>query len=100
MEAKDVQDALRQVLDPELGINVVDLGLVYRVTVEAARVEVVMTMTSAACPLGGQLASTAKSVIQRCAPEGWNVEVRMVLEPAWHPGLMSDAARRQLGWTG
>lgn len=100
METKDVLEALRQVLDPELGINVVDLGLVYGVTVEGARVEVVLTMTSPACPLGGQLSSGAEAAVRRCVPEGFDVEVRMVLDPAWHPGLMSDAARRQLGWSG
>lgn len=100
METRDVLEALRQVLDPELGINVVDLGLVYGVTVEGARVEVVLTMTSPACPLGGQLSSEAEAAVRRCVPEGFDVEVRMVLDPAWHPGLMSDAARRQLGWSG
>jgi metal-sulfur cluster biosynthetic enzyme len=57
-----------------------------------------MTMTSAACPLGGQLASEAEAAVRRHAPEVRDVEVRLVLYPAWHPGLMSEAARRQLGW--
>lgn len=48
----DIREALRQVIDPELGLNIVDLGLVYRIEIEGARVRIVMTMTSPACPLG------------------------------------------------
>ena len=62
------------------------------------KVEVVMTMTSPACPLGGQLASEAEAAVRRSAPEVTEIDVRLVLFPPWHPGLMSDAARRQLGW--
>lgn len=100
VEAGAVTDALRDVLDPELGINVVDLGLVYGVTIEGDRVEVVLTMTSPACPLGGQLRSEAAAAVRRAAPAARHVDVRIVLDPPWHPGLMSAAARRQLGWSG
>jgi metal-sulfur cluster biosynthetic enzyme len=102
-ESKDpraarVRECLRQVNDPELGENVVDLGLVYQVSVEGERAEVVMTMTSPTCPLGELLASEARTAIRRGAPELEEVEVRIVLSPAWHAGLMSEAARRRLGW--
>jgi metal-sulfur cluster biosynthetic enzyme len=59
---------------------------------------VVMTMTSPTCPLGELLASEARTAIRRGVPELEEVEVRIVLSPAWHAGLMSEAARRRLGW--
>jgi metal-sulfur cluster biosynthetic enzyme len=95
----DVLAVLRQVLDPELGINVVDLGLVYDVAVEPDRVAVALTMTSPACPLGGQLKSEAEAALRRAAPGVAEVAVTLVLDPPWHPALMSEAARRQLGWS-
>ena len=97
LEAR-IRRGLGDVIDPELGVNIVDLGLVYRLDVAAEKVEVVMTMTSPACPLGGQLASEAEAAVRRHAPEVRDVEVRLVLYPPWSPDLMSDAARRQLGW--
>ena len=98
MDEREVLAALRQVLDPELGINVVDLGLVYDVAIDPGRIEVALTMTSPACPLGGQLKSEAEEALRRAAP-GRDVEVRLVLDPPWHPALMSEAAKRQLGWS-
>jgi metal-sulfur cluster biosynthetic enzyme len=93
-----VREGLRQVIDPELGVNIVDLGLVYRITVDDDLIEVVMTMTSPACPLGEHLTTEAEAAVRRCAPEVSRVDVQVVLFPPWHSGLMSDAAKRQLGW--
>jgi metal-sulfur cluster biosynthetic enzyme len=98
MDERDVLAALREVLDPELGIDVVDLGLVYDVAIAPGRVEVVLTMTSPACPLGDQLTGDAEAALRRAAP-GAQVSVRIALDPPWHPALMSDAARRKLGWS-
>jgi metal-sulfur cluster biosynthetic enzyme len=93
-----VEQALREVIDPEVGINIVDLGLVYRIAVEGARVEVTMTMTSPACPLGDYLSGEAERAIRAHVPAAEAVKVTIVLEPAWSPEKMSDTARRQLGW--
>lgn len=93
-----VRECLRQVDDPELGENVVDLGLVYRIAVEGSRVEVLMTVTSPTCPLGELLATEAAAAIRRRCPEFEEVDVRIVLFPPWHPGLISDDAKRRLGW--
>jgi metal-sulfur cluster biosynthetic enzyme len=93
----DVLAALREVVDPEVGINVVDLGLVYGVEVEDSRVRVRMTMTSPACPLGVHLTEEAASRIRRRAPGVGDVRVELVWDPPWHPGLMSEGARRALG---
>ena len=91
-----VRDALRQVMDPELGVNIVDLGLVYGLEIEGARVRVRMTMTSRACPLGEYIKGLADSEIKRRLHEVEEVEIDLVWEPKWHPGMMSDEARRQL----
>lgn len=91
-----VRDALREVIDPELGINIVDLGLVYDVEIDDARIQVLMTMTTPACPLGGYLQDLAASTIQSRVPGARDVVVTLVWDPAWDPGMMSAEARRQL----
>jgi len=91
-----VRQALSEVIDPELGVNIVDLGLVYGIEVHEARVRVVMTMTSPACPLGDYLKDLVDAAIKRRVPGVQEVEIVLVWEPAWDPDRMSDAARRQL----
>lgn len=93
-----VWDALRTVIDPEIGINVVDLGLVYGVEIAANRVHVTMTMTTQACPLHAYLTEAAETAIGAAAPEAEAVQVDMVWDPPWNPSLMSDDARQRLGW--
>ncbi len=90
-------NALRQVIDPEVGINVVDLGLVYAVQVENDRVAVRMTLTAPGCPMGAQLLEEVDQALQREFP-GLQVQVELVWEPQWSPDCMSEAAKRQLGW--
>lgn len=90
-------EQLRGVLDPELGVNIVDLGLVYGVAAEAGLVSVTMTMTSPGCPLGRYLEDEIRVSLGAL---GWveDVEVRIVWDPPWGPHLMSQLARMQLGW--
>ena len=92
-----IRDALRTVIDPELGINIVDLGLVYRVEIDGSRVRVVMTMTSPACPLGDYLKDLVRSAVGSSVPDVQDVAVTLVWEPRWNADMMSDDARRQLG---
>ena len=94
------REALLSVIDPELGINIVDLGLVYRVEVNDGHVEVDMTMTSPACPLGAHLKEGAAQAIHRALPEVKSVRVQLVWEPPWAPDKMSARARAQLGHPG
>lgn len=67
-----IREALRHVVDPELGINIIDLGLVYRIEIQDTRVRVVMTMTSRACPLGDYLKALVDSTIG-LVRLGWNL---------------------------
>ncbi len=94
----EVWNALREVVDPEVGINVVDLGLVYAVTAERGRVHVTLTMTTPACPLAGYISEVAADAIRRHDATLADVEVAIVWDPPWTPALMSDDAKRRLGW--
>lgn len=98
LSQESVREALQHVIDPEVGVNIVDLGLVYRIEVMDKRVEVDMTMTSAACPLGAQLQEEAQAAIRRHLPEAESIAVQLVWGPPWTPERMSPRARRQLGW--
>lgn len=96
-----VREALKQVVDPELFVNIIDLGLVYTVTVsESAEgksdVSIEMTMTSPACPAGPQLIQNSKDVLGRLENVG-QVEVKLVMIPPWTPDRMTEDARDQLG---
>jgi metal-sulfur cluster biosynthetic enzyme len=95
-----IWEALRAVIDPEIGINVVDLGLVYGAEIRDDEVHVAMTMTTEACPLAEHLVAAAEQAIRARHPDVARVRVEMVWEPPWSPAMMSDAARRQLGWSG
>ena len=92
-----VFEALRHVIDPEIGINIVDLGLVYEATRHDGDVRVRMTMTTAACPLGESLTEEAAAAIRRFVPGVTSVSVDLVWQPPWQPSMMSTAARKQLG---
>ena len=95
---EQVWNALRTVIDPEIGINIVDLGLVYSVEVSGEQVRVAMTMTTQACPLHAYLTEAAEAAIRQFAPDAQAVQVDMVWDPPWSPAMMSDAAKQQLGW--
>ncbi|MCC6211669.1 MAG: metal-sulfur cluster assembly factor [Burkholderiales bacterium] len=90
--------ALETVFDPEIGENVVDLGLVYRVECAPARVEVDMTMTTPACPAAGSIAADAEEAIRRDCPQAREVTVAVVFEPPWAPERMSEPMRKRFGW--
>ena len=94
-----VLDALRQVVDPELGVNIVDLGLVYGSEVRDGQVHVAMTMTTPACPMEELLMEMVHSAILRELPEARSVDVDLVWDPVWKPEMMSPEAKAQLGRT-
>jgi len=96
--ADAVLTALRQVPDPELGVSIVDLGLIRRVEVEPGVVQIEMTMTSPACPMGALLLEEVEQAAQSVVPLQLRVEVALVWQPPWTPAWMTDEARVQLGW--
>jgi metal-sulfur cluster biosynthetic enzyme len=96
-EPKDaIWAALRDVMDPELGVNIVDLGLVYGVDIDGGAVRVTMTMTSPACPMRDYLEGLVESAVTEHVSDVRSVVVDIVEDPPWSPDLMSEAARRQL----
>jgi len=98
--ADAVREVIRQnVYDPEIGLNIVDLGLVYDIQVpEGKTVEIKMTMTSPGCPIAPQLIGGVQSCIQRAFPGLDAINVHIVWEPLWGPERMSQEAKDQLGF--
>jgi len=89
-----VIDALRQVLDPEIGMNIVDLGLIYDVAVTGSSVRVAMTLTSAGCPMGESIRGGAEVAILNLAGVT-DAQVELVFDPPWHPGMISQDTTSQ-----
>lgn len=94
-----IQDALREVIDPEVHLNIVDLGLVYGIEISPQELRVTMTMTTPACPVSSLLTSQVEEHLQRLAPEGVGVAVELVWDPPWSPDKMSEMAKVTFGWT-
>ena len=92
-----VREALRLVIDPEIGINIVDLGLVYRIEVADGDARIDVTMTTPACPLSEYVSTSAEASVRREVPELYGVSINLVWDPPWRPDMMSDDARRLLG---
>jgi metal-sulfur cluster biosynthetic enzyme len=96
-----IREALKGVIDPELFVNIVDLGFVYEIKIDErpegkSDVVVEMTMTSPACPAGPQLLSQSHDAVRRLDGVG-EVDVKLVMEPPWTPDRMTEDARDQLG---
>lgn len=92
-----VKENLRTVVDPELGVNIVDLGLIYGIEVKDNDVEIKLTLTSPACPLGAVIQAQAHSAVKRL-PWVKNVKVDLVWSPRWDPRTMaSEDAKMELG---
>jgi metal-sulfur cluster biosynthetic enzyme len=90
--------ALRQVYDPEVGINVVDLGLIYGVAQHDDCVHVEMTLTTPGCPLHDTIGQAVQRALLH-VPGVVRSEVELVWDPPWTPMMITDAGKRELGWT-
>ena len=93
----EVVDALRQVEDPELGMDIVDLGLMYDVEVEGPKVKVTYTLTSMGCPVGPMIDEQINEVTQ-AVPGVEEVETELTWDPPWSPEKMSEDAKFILGF--
>lgn len=92
-----VREVLRGVFDPELHMNIVDLGLIYDVVVEAAKVQVKMTLTSPGCPYGPYLIHQVKDTVQSLKGIA-EARVEVVWDPPWGPDKMTEEVRLELGF--
>ena len=99
MSEDDIREALRLVEDPEAGMSIVDLGLVYGIRLESGKVHVDLTMTSPACPVAPYIVDESVAAIRAIVAEGTDVQVDLVWEPMWTPDLMSPEAQSRFGWS-
>ena len=98
-----VRSALKNVYDPEIGLDIVNLGLIYNVDIleEGKTVAVDMTLTTPACPVGPQIIEQARREIlglNAVYPQLEDVQINLVWSPFWNPAMMSDEARDELGF--
>ncbi len=94
---EQAREALKQVEDPEIGLNIVDLGLIYDVEVEGSTVNVKMTLTSPGCPVGPQMLNSSKMVLQDLE-EVEEANIELVWEPFWSPDRINPEYRAILGF--
>ena len=97
VDSRRLVEELRAVIDPELGVNIVDLGLIYGAEMVDGVAHILMTTTTPACPIGSYLRDEIRWVLLR-VDRILDVEVELTHEPAWSPDRMSDEAKVQLGW--
>ncbi len=98
--ARQAWDRLAQVYDPEIGIDVVNLGLIYELTVEDGAVGIRMTLTTPGCPMSDSLPdAVGRAIALIPGVDPGRIRVETVWEPAWEPDRMSDFAKLQLGWS-
>ena len=96
---EEILNALKDVYDPEIPVNIVDLGLIYSVEVdpENGAIKLVMTMTAPGCPLGNYIVNDVEMVLRSL--EGVkDVQVELTYDPPWSPEMMSDDAKKELGY--
>lgn len=94
---EEVHEALRQIVDPEIGINIVDLGLVYEAIVDDQGLcAITMTLTSPGCPLSGYIGTAVETAVEGL-PGITHVDVDIVWTPPWNPSMMSEDAKLELG---
>lgn len=97
-DVETIRDILRQVIDPEVGINIVDLGLVYLIEVVPEHLRIDLTMTSPACPMGEMIADEARAALAAALPDACRPDIRLVWEPPWNASMMSADSKRHFGW--
>jgi metal-sulfur cluster biosynthetic enzyme len=93
----DVLDALQAVIDPEVGLSIVDLGLVYHAARTAEAIDVAITLTTRACPLGAMIVREAEDRLRQRFPDAGMVDVKLVWEPPWRPDRITEQGRALLG---
>ena len=96
-EVDQLRELLHEVIDPELGVDIVSLGLVYAVALEGRVVEVLLTTTTPACPLGDYLTDEVRRVLTKSGAVD-RVEVQITHSPRWTPEMISEATKQAFGW--
>ena len=99
LNEQQVRDILRQVIDPEVGRDIVSLGLVYRVELAPGSLVIEMTMTSPACPMGEMIMEDVHAALTKILPGTIARDIRLVWEPPWTSAMMDEATKQHFGWT-
>jgi metal-sulfur cluster biosynthetic enzyme len=92
-----ILDSLQTVLDPELQVSILDLGLIYRVEVESGRIEIDYTLTNPGCPVGPMIEEQIREALREITDID-DIQITLVWEPPWKPKLMSEDLRLSLGY--
>ena len=93
-EKKRIKEILKDIKDPEIGINILDLGLVYKISVKGKNVKIVMTLTSPLCPWGGFVID---EIAKKLEENGYKPEIELTFDPPWSPERMNPKVRKKLG---
>jgi len=96
-EEQQALSLLKGVNDPELGINIVDLGLVYTIEAKEKVIEIQMTLTTKGCPMGGAIMENVNQTLENHFPNK-QISVMLVWEPPWSPDMISEEGMEMLGW--
>lgn len=95
-DKKKVFEALKNVIDPEIGLNIVDLGFIYGIEITGKKIHIRMTLTTPGCPMHRMFVHEVENSLKR-EFKGHEVEVEMVFDPPWTPERMSEDAKEKLG---
>ena len=99
IKPETVKQKLKKVEDPELGVNIVDLGFIYEIKIEKDLIHITMSLTTPGCPMGRfiqrQMVSVLANLVDNAEEQ---IEIELVFEPQWTPERMSDQAKQKLGW--
>ena len=97
-DAHRIYHALQTVIDPEIGENLIDLGLIYDIEVSNGIARITFTMTSYACPMSEMVIENIQDTVSKVLRDGEQLELDLVWEPAWEPSMMNAQAKQRLGW--
>lgn len=97
MKKEKILEKLREVVDPEIGVNIVDLGLIYEINVDGGNVRILMTLTTPGCPMAAGFTQEVERKIRQIKGVK-KVRVDLTFDPPWIPDKMSKEARKKLGW--
>jgi metal-sulfur cluster biosynthetic enzyme len=97
-DERRIYSALRSVLDPEIGENMIDLGLIYGINIHDHIATVTFTMTSYACPMSEMVIDSIEEAVNKALSAGMELDLHLVWEPAWDPSMMCEQAKQRLGW--
>ncbi len=97
LDKETILELLQQVYDPEIPVDIVNLGLIYEIAIAEGRVDVKMTTTASGCPVGNFIAAEVEKVIRKIEGVG-EVHVELIYDPPWNMEMVSEEGRRMLGW--